>query len=88
MSTLWDYLPLPKAFDKEQMWEAIRMMNQNSFSMTDEMQRILYKAWRTSQEAGMTDLKSAQQVTANLPDELESLPLAELSLALIVSEKV
>lgn len=87
MPSIYD-LPLPKYFDKQQMWHALELLNKDSYTLTAELQRTMHDAWRVVRQAGMSDLDYPRQVETKLPEPLQHMPQIERAIALIVSQKI
>ncbi len=81
-------LPLPKEYDREQMWRAMELLNRGSESAAAQTMRILHRAYETVRETSMSNLEPLRSVQGSLPDPVSSLPLVERNGAAIFQEKV
>lgn len=84
-----NFLPLPRSFDTEQMWNALKLLNRGSHTWTAKLQRTLYQSYLTGREAGMGDpgvaglIKQGQQSM-----QVANMPEIERAIAQVVSHKV
>lgn len=80
-------LRLPKYYDKEQMWNAVEMMNKGSYTYTAKLQRTLHQAWENVREATMQNLEPPREIEMKLPDNIERMPQVERAIALVINEQ-
>lgn len=83
-----DFLPLPKPYDKAQMWRAVALMNHGSHTLTAQSMSVLRDAWLRVREASMSDLEYPRFVEQKVPDHARRMHPAEQAISIIVSEQV
>jgi len=84
----WDFLPLPKQYDRQQMWRALERLNKGSHTWTAKLQRTLHQSYMTASEWAMSDLEPPRFIENRLPEHLARMPQVERAIAMVVSEKV